>query len=219
MLINILNSIGVPSIKIKGWEGDDLMVLLQRLSKESIMMTDDKDLIQVLDDHTDVIRPMQKQHLTLNSYLESQGMEDIREMVIIKAIVGDGSDNIPSVTEGCERAECLGAVRAKTVAKIILECNEDPEKYLPILINADKNYYKGFIRNHENYLRNMKLVDLSLVPNDPQILDTLVTEVIRRAGKCNFLDASQLLAEQEITSFDLNGFISKMSIVSCSIRA
>ena len=48
ILITILHALGVPSIKINGWEGDDLMVLLTRLSKESIVMTDDKDLIQLI---------------------------------------------------------------------------------------------------------------------------------------------------------------------------
>lgn len=219
VLITILNSIGVPSIKVSGWEGDDLMVLLQRISNKSIIMTDDKDLIQMIAPNTDIFRPMQKQYLTYNEYLSSENMNTPREMVIIKAIVGDGSDNIPGVTSGLERKYALGGTRARTVAKIILESNEDPSKYIPILEGMNKNYYKGFIQNHEAYLRNMKLVDLSLVPDDEEVIKDIVSEVVNHAGKCNLISALALLAEQDITSFDVNSFISKMNVLSCGIRA
>ena len=56
---------------------------------------------------------MQKQHLVYNEYLKSENMESPREMVIIKAISGDGSDNIPAVTSGLERKYSLGATRAR----------------------------------------------------------------------------------------------------------
>lgn len=219
ILITILHSIGVPSIKINGWEGDDLMVLLTRIAEESIVMTDDKDLIQLIGPHTQILRPMQKQHLIYEKYLPEQDLSCSRELAIIKAIEGDGSDNIPSVTEGLERKYSLGHVRAKAVAKIILENDEDPERYLKVLRDSGKNYYLGFVQRHDDYLRNMKLVDLSLVPNDEQVIETIVTEVLSRAGKCNYLEAVQLLGEQEITSFDLSAFISKMSVLSCKIQS
>lgn len=219
VLITILNAIGVPSIKIDGWEGDDLMVLLQRISNQSIIMTDDKDLIQMIAPNTDILRPMQKQHLIYDKYLRDQNMDTPREMVIVKAIVGDGSDNIPGVTSGLERKYSLGDTRARTVAKIILENDEDPSRYIPVLEGMNKNYYKGFIQNHDAYLRNMKLVDLSLVPDDEEVIKNITAEVVNHAGKCNLMSALQLLAEQEITSFDVNGFISKMSVLSCGIRA
>ena len=219
VLINILNALGVPSIKVNGREGDDLMVLLQRISNRSIIMTDDKDLIQMIAPNTDILRPMQKQYLTYDSYLESQGMATPREMVIVKAIVGDGSDNIPGVTSGLERKYSLGYTRACTVAKIILENGEDKDKYIPVLEGMNKNYYKGFIQRHDDYIRNMKLVDLSLVPDDEQVISDIASEVINRAGKCNLMSALGLLAEQEITNFDTNTFLSKMSVLSCGIRA
>lgn len=219
ILITIMNAIGVPSIKVNGWEGDDLMTLLTRISEESIVMTDDKDLIQLIGPHTQIIRPMQKQHLVYDKYLPEQDISCSRELAITKAIEGDGSDNIPGVTEGLETKYRVGHVRAKQIAKIILENNEDPDKYLKVLRDSGKNYYLGFVQRHDDYIRNMKLVDLSLVPNDESVIETAVTEIMARAGKCNYLSAAQMLAEQEITSFDLSAFISKMSILSCSIKA
>lgn len=218
VLINILHSIGVPSIKVKGWEGDDLMTLITRISDSSIVMTDDKDLIQLISPTVEILRPMQKQHLVYEDYMKSREYVSSREIAIIKAIEGDASDNIPSVTAGLDRKYCLGHTRAKAVAEIILKCDEDPARYLKVLEESGKNYYLGFVQRHADYLRNMQLVDLSLVPNDQVVIDTIVTEILSRAGRCNYLQAVQLLAEQEITNFDLSTFISKMSVLSCKIK-
>lgn len=211
ILINILNSLGIPSIKVGGWEGDDLMTLVKRLSKRSIVMTDDRDLIQLLDYNTDVVRPMQKQYLTKDSYLEDNNMFDIREMIIIKAIVGDSSDNISSVASG------LGPKRASIIAKIILESDENPEVYLPILEDMHKPYYDRFIYNHDIYLRNMQLVDLSLVKNNATVINTIKSEVSSKVGTSNLISAIKLIGEQDISSFDVNSVIGKLIGLSQSV--
>lgn len=217
VLINILDALGIPSIKLYGWEGDDLMVILQRISKESLVMTDDKDLIQLLDSNTEVVRPMQKQHLKIDTYLSDNGMDDIREMVIIKAITGDSSDSIPGVTDGLERKFSLGATRAKTVAKLVLKHNFDEKLYLEELYAMDKNYYNGFVVNHGKFIRNMKLVDLSLVETDESVVNHIMGEVTNKAGKTNFLQAAMLIGEQGINNFDINEFTAKANLLSTQI--
>lgn len=218
VLINILNSLGVPSILIHGWEGDDLMVLLTRMSSKSLILTDDRDLVQMLSPDVQVWRPMHREKLEYESYMKSTGYHNIRQEVIYKAIIGDGSDNIPSVTSGLDRSHVLGAGRAGAVAEIISDNNEDPNKYIPVLQSYNKNYYNGFISRHDDYIRNMKLVDLSLVENDETTIGMISAEVFNRAGKCNFLDSLTLLSEQDITNFDINSFVSKINIISTSIK-
>lgn len=218
LLINILNSLGVPSIRVNGWEGDDLMVILSRMSNSSIIMTDDRDLIQMISPDVSILRPMHKEFLTYEKYLQDNDYESSVEIAIKKAIEGDGSDNIPSVTSGLDRKFTVGSKRAKAIAKIIFQNNEDESKYLPILKDLNKNYYEGFISRHNDYIRNMKLVDLRLVDNDEDIINTIYGEVLSVAGKCNFFESSKLLAEQGITSFDLNSFVGKMTLLSSKIK-
>lgn len=218
LLINILNSLGVPSIRIKGWEGDDLMVLLSRMSEQSIIMTDDRDLIQLISPDVSILRPMHKEFLTYDEYLKENDYYSSREIAIKKAVEGDGSDNIPAVTAGLERKFTVGSTRAKQVAKIIYSNNEDPDKYLKELEESGKNYYKGFVMRHDDYLRNMKLVDLSLVENDESVISTIYGEVASIAGKCNFFESSKLLADQGISSFDLNSFVAKMTLLGNKIK-
>lgn len=212
-VISICNSIGIPSLKFKGWEGDDIMVLLSRMAMRSIIVTDDKDLLQLLSPTTDVNRIKQGEYVTYDSYLKDNKLISIREMIIHKAISGDPSDSIPGVTSSeSERKYCVGSTTAWKIARVIIENNEDPDKYIPALreLPKDKNKIEGFIRNHDNYLRNMKLVDLSLVENDPTIIDNIITEVRRSLGRSNFLETVSKLGAQSIVSFDVNSMISKV---------
>ena len=217
VLINILHALGVPSIIKRGWEGDDLMTLATRLANKSIVMTDDKDLIQLIAPNVDIARPMQKKYLEYSTYLAESNLDSSREIAIIKAIEGDGSDNIPAVTSGLERKYCVGHTRACQIAKIIMENDEDPSKYLPILRESGKNYFLGFVSRHEDYERNMELVDLSLVPDDDAIYNQIRTEYNAIAGKCNLLNAMKLLSEQDIYSFDTSSFVSKMQVLSIKL--
>lgn len=213
ILITLLNKVGVPSIKINGWEGDDLITLLTRMCKECVVMTDDKDMIQLLAPNIKVRRPMHKDTLEYESYLKDNNFDSIREMIILKAITGDGSDNIPSVTSECERKFSLGATRGAKVAKLVYESNEDPEVYLPILSEMNKNYYKGFILHNKEFQRNMELVDLYRVPNDDQVMFTMASEILDKVGKSYILEAMKVLSAQGISVFDINGFVAKTSLI------
>ena len=53
-IIEILHDLGIPCIRIDGWEGDDLLYILSNMTKDSIIISDDKDLIQaVYEDKTE----------------------------------------------------------------------------------------------------------------------------------------------------------------------
>lgn len=219
ILIQILSSIGIPSIKYANWEGDDLMTLLKRMSGDrAIVMTDDKDLIQLIDTNTDIWRPIQNQYLEFDSYMAKNNYDSYREMIFHKAIVGDGSDNIPAVTAGLERKYSLGSTRAKVVAKIIYESHEDKETYLQVLKDFNKNYYKGFIDNVDIYERNMKLVDLDLVPDDKDIIFNIIEDINKVVGRCDFFTLTGLLKELEINSLDANFLVSSMSRLSRNFK-
>ena len=210
ILIEILESFGIPSIKVPGWEGDDLMTLLSRVSNESVVLTDDKDLQQLVAENIDIYRPMAKEWIKLDTLNDCVP----RDLVITKAIVGDGSDNIPSVTASEERKFSLGLTRAWNVSKMIREHDEDPSKYLPYLESLNKNYYKGFIKHHDDYLRNMELVDLSLVENDSKVISDMESVILDRLGKGNLFRVLELLNKQGITTFDTNGLLQKIMMVS-----
>lgn len=215
LVISICNSLGIPSILVPHWEGDDLMTLISRISEKSVIVTDDKDLIQLISPSVGIYRAMAKESLEYDSYLKSKNLASPRELVIAKAIAGDPSDNIPSVTS-CEeeRKYKVGEVTACRIARIISDCKEDTQEYMKALLaiqDKDRNKVQGFIRNHGVYERNMKLVDLSLVEDDLAVINGILAEVRAKSGKSKFFDVVSKLGELDITTIDTNSIIARLT--------
>lgn len=218
-IMEVCRALGIPSLRYHEWEGDDLVALCTRMTNKSVVVTDDWDMVQLLDPDgsVDISRILNKQYLTHDEFLKDNDYSSMREFVISKSIQGDGSDNIPKVAAGC------GPKRADQVARVIYESNEDPEVYLPALENGDLSHYKfmkNFLANHEGYLRNVQLIDLSLVPNDKEILEKMIADITVEIGNTDMMLALQKLGELEITNLDINTTISKLNVSSlnCLIK-
>ena len=209
--ISIGNSLGIPSILCSKWEGDDLITLITRISENSVIVSDDKDMYQLLAPTVSIFRAMAQEYMTYEKALHDNGINSSRVFVVAKAISGDPSDNIPSVTsQEAEKKYHVGEVFAKTLAKVIVEEGEIAEKYIKRLREEpkSKNKIEGFIRNIAIYERNMKLVDLSLVQDDLEMFSNIVAEVKYRVGKANLFDVMAKFSDLEITSIDVNSLVS-----------
>lgn len=214
-LLNLLELLGVPSIIKKGWEGDDIISLISRVSKQSYVVTDDRDMIQLLSEDISIIRPLAKEELTYKNYLETEDLYNTRELVIIKAICGDGSDNIPGVTSHVEeRKYRVGGVRAKKIAKILLDNNEDFESCKDIILNEVKNPGIGFVENYDLYKRNLELVDLNLVPDDSEVYDAIDFSIRERNSRRNLLHFISEVGRYGITTVDYQQIMSNLSSIT-----
>lgn len=223
MVISICVSLGIPSLGFSGWEGDDIITLASRTFPRSIIVSDDKDMIQLLAPNISIFRAMRKEFLEHDSYIRECDAYSSRDFVIQKAIVGDPSDNIPSITCNEPGAKYrIGDVNAKKIAKIISRNKEDEQAYITELQSKPEGLpaakIEGFIRNHTAFSRNMSLVDLSLVDNDRNIINQIITEIDMKAGKINFFDANSKLGLQGITDFDLQGFIARIKQIELSMK-
>lgn len=202
----LLASFKIPVIMMSHWEGDDLMAILSRVVKDGVIVTDDRDMYQLANDHIKIFRPIRIDNegnrgveVLYNDVADPK--YGIREFVIIKSIVGDGSDNIPKVAEG------LGNKHAKEVADIILDSNEDPLVYLDKIKTIGKKYSNNFVEHFVEYKRNLYLVDLSLVPYDPIVLEELNNQLMKLDGQVQLLDVVKSLSRQGITRFDYTKLI------------
>jgi len=203
-VIEFLSYIGVPSIRRRGWEGDDLLYIISRICNESVILTDDKDLLQLLDDNVHVSRPIAKEFWTLEDFLEDRGYDDIEVFVIKKAIEGDKSDNIPQVASG------IGSVNAERIAKIIYHSNSE-EDYLEKLSNSSKKLDQRFVDNHDIYLRNKKLIDLSYVEITDEIITVVENEISQSIGNIDYFKAISFLGEKESTEIVLDPIVSNLT--------
>ncbi len=98
---DLLRMMGVMVFEREGFEADDVVgTLAKRFNEKTIIVTGDKDCLQLLDDSTDVLL-MRKgvnvtEIVTPAKFEEEYGFKPIH-IIDLKAIMGDTSDNIPGV--------------------------------------------------------------------------------------------------------------------------
>lgn len=99
----LLTALGVAIIEKDGYEADDIIGTLSRAAAEQgldcVIMTGDRDSFQLIGDKVTVRYPSTKGDVmyTPEKIAEVYGVTP-REMLEVKALMGDSSDNIPGVT-------------------------------------------------------------------------------------------------------------------------
>ena len=102
MLINIIESLGIPVFKYNGVEADDIIGILSGLLEDNeklIIASSDTDFIQLMSNNVKIYNPIRKQ------YLESP--VEPKDYVLYKSIIGDISDNIRGI-------KGIGPIKAKS---------------------------------------------------------------------------------------------------------
>ncbi len=101
-LKDILFALGYAILEQDGYEADDLLGTLSRLAGEQggscVIATGDRDSFQLVSDSTTVCLVKTKEQIpyTPEKIREDYGVEP-KQMIEIKALMGDSSDNIPGV--------------------------------------------------------------------------------------------------------------------------
>lgn len=103
----ILQAMRIQCVELPGYEADDIIGTYSRLAKESgiesVIVTGDKDSLQLVNEMTIVKLPVTKQGTTTTDTIDIDafkekygGLMPIR-LIDLKALMGDSSDNIPGV--------------------------------------------------------------------------------------------------------------------------
>ena len=106
ILKDVLSAMRIPMYELDGWEADDLLGAIARLDEaagwETVIVTGDKDSLQLVTDHTTVklvstrMGRTTTRDMTPESFQEEYGFEPIH-LIDLKALMGDSSDNYPGV--------------------------------------------------------------------------------------------------------------------------
>lgn len=103
---DILKAMSIPVITLKGYEADDILgTLAKRMQKQGMEVTvlsGDRDLLQLADEHIKIRMPKTTRGETT---IENYYPDDVKEkysvtpaqIIELKALMGDASDNIPGV--------------------------------------------------------------------------------------------------------------------------
>ena len=106
LLKELLPDMGVTILEKEGYEADDLLGTLSRLCEKNghdcVLATGDRDSLQLVNHHTHVLLAATKQgqpvltEYTPDLIREEKGIDPI-QLIDVKALMGDSSDNIPGV--------------------------------------------------------------------------------------------------------------------------
>lgn len=102
----LLRDMGYPVIEVEGWEADDILGTVSRLCEEQgsecFISTGDRDSLQLIGPHTRVRLASTKMGASVSEMMDEDavmqkyGVTPV-ELIQVKALMGDSSDNIPGV--------------------------------------------------------------------------------------------------------------------------
>ncbi len=121
----LLRDMGIPVLEVEGYEADDIIGTLSRAAAEQnsdcVIMTGDRDSFQLVNDRVTVRLAANKEDIfyTPDKIREVYGVEP-RQMLEVKALMGDSSDNIPGV-KGIGEKTALSLIQKYGSVKAIYE--------------------------------------------------------------------------------------------------
>ncbi|GJL85908.1 MAG: DNA polymerase I [Micavibrio sp.] len=104
----------IPAIELEGYEADDLIAAYAKLAKAKgkkvVIVSSDKDLMQLVDDDVRMLDPMKNKFIGEKEVIEKFGVPP-NKVVDVQSLAGDSTDNVPGVP----------GIGVKTAAQLINE--------------------------------------------------------------------------------------------------
>jgi DNA polymerase-1 len=167
-LIEYYNNMPIVQFMFPGIEADDVIAQIvgsKRLKNDQkVIVSSDKDFIQLCDEKTILYRPTQKEILNTHRVVEKFGIHP-NNFVLARAMAGDKSDNL----------EGVGRVGLKTAIKGFPFLKEEKSYTLKDIYDhcrkTDKELtvYKNILENKETLERNYGLMQLYSPNLSPQV--------------------------------------------------
>ncbi len=154
-----VKSFNIPQLEMEGYEADDLIATYSRLAKESdietIIVSSDKDLMQLVDDKVTMLDPMKNKTIKIKDVEEKFGVKPDK-VIYIQALTGDKVDNIPGAP----------GIGPKTASQLINDF-EDIDSLLNNLDKIKQEKRRNILKESEVDIRtSLELVKLK---NDVKI--------------------------------------------------
>ncbi|NRB11456.1 MAG: DNA polymerase I, partial [Rickettsiaceae bacterium] len=153
LLRKVAKALNFKTLEQEGFEADDIIATLAnhvaKQESNAIIISSDKDLMQLINDHVAMYDPVKMKYITVEDVESKFGVkpEKVRE---VQALMGDTSDNIPGVK----------GIGAKTAAKLINEY-DNVANLLASLDKVENKRQQNLLReNAENAKISWKLVGL-----------------------------------------------------------
>jgi len=184
LLIELLQYLGYPVVMIKGVEADDTIASASRIFN-SVVVTSDKDLLQILRPGVEILRPIKGvsafSHYDVATFTEEYGFPP-ESMPDYLALLGDTVDNLPGVPGIGEKTASQLISEYKTIEALF----ENIEKLKPSnKKNLNENREQVYATRELNRLKFDVKLDLNL-------FQPIVPDYAAAMSLCEKLDLRQI---------------------------
>lgn len=173
-VIEILNHLPFLQICEEGVEADDLISFLNSYfecgENIKIIISNDRDFIQLTNECTILYRPATKEFITYKSFVESEGVHPVN-MALARAIEGDNADNLSGV----------GGVGRKTLIKNFPQLADSKHltlnEFKELCELKDNNASKKILKDFETVELNYKVMQLYMPLINPLISERVINQI------------------------------------------
>ncbi len=151
----ITHGFNIPVIEMQGFEADDLIGTYGSRAEKAgfsvVMVTGDKDFIQLVTEHAVIWDPMKEKTVDIQSVRKDFGLEP-SQMIDVMALSGDTSDNIPGVP----------GIGPKTALSLIQAFGSIDRLYEQVHTIKKKKQHQNLVQYKKQALMSKKLVQIDI---------------------------------------------------------
>ena len=210
-----MDQLPMKQVAVKYLEADDAIAYLARkvIKQKSIIVTTDKDYLQLIDENISVFRPVKTKENPQGELIDLEWMyskENIHpyNYALLKAIVGDKSDNIAGIRGVGEKTA------RKEIHLLWAKENFDIDDLFDWLRSRKEDKYQKYLDNEDLIRLNYKVVQLLELEISLIAIDSLQNSYISDTPKFNSYQFRLKLMSEDINPTNIDGWLANFSILN-----
>ena len=181
----ILTAMNIKYFELQGYEADDIIGTFSKKCEQdddfkALIVSSDKDLLQLITDQTEVKLLKTKDYIRMDykAFYDTYGIEPIK-MIDLKALMGDTSDNIPGVKGIGEKTALKLLTTYGSLSSIYEHIDEIKGSVKDKLIQDKDNAYMSYdiATIYKDVPLNVELEELAYIPKDKNELYKIYNEL------------------------------------------
>ena len=215
LLKNSLDHLPMKQVAVKYLEADDAIAYMAKkvIDKKSIIITTDRDYLQLVDENISVFRPVKTKENPTGEMIDLDWMHQKENIhppnyALLKAIVGDKSDNIAGV-------KGIGEKTARKDIQLLWTAHEefDIDDLFKWLLTRKEAKYQKYLDNEDLIRLNYKIVQLLELEISLASIDSLRNSYISETPKFNSYQFRINLLSEDISPTNLDNWMASFSIL------
>lgn len=202
-LFEYLNEMPVCQLMIDNLEADDIIAFVANLKEiedwQKVIVSSDKDFIQLCSDKTILYRPVQNEILNEKRIIESYGIHP-NNFALARSMAGDKSDNLPGV----------GGVGLPTVSKRFPFLSEDKDYTIADVVeyaasvDSKLKAYQNVVEKQDLIEQNYRLMQLYMPSISPQSKSSIKSCILDFEPEFNKTGTKAMMIEDGFGVYDWN---------------